>query len=107
MTTFDKREEGFEKKFALDEELKFKAEARRNRLVGLWAAEQLGLSGPGADAYARDVVTANFEAPGGRGVMRKIASDLAAKNVAVPESAIAQKMDELLASAIAQLKTGQ
>ena len=107
MAQFDDRERGEEARFAHSAELQFKAEARRNRLVGLWAAEQLGLSGPGADAYARDVVSANFEAPGGRGVMRKIASDLAAKNVAVPESAIAQKMDELLASAIAQLKTGQ
>ena len=61
MTTFDKREEGFEKKFALDEELKFKADARRNRLLGLWAAEKLGMSGDAATAYAKDVVAADFE----------------------------------------------
>ena len=63
MTTFDKREEGFEKKFAVDEELKFKAEARRNKLLGLWAASLLGRSGEAAAAYARDVVAADFEAP--------------------------------------------
>ena len=61
MTTFDKREEGFEKKFAIDEELKFKANARRNRLLGLWAAAKLGLSGAEADAYAKEVVVADFE----------------------------------------------
>ena len=62
MTTFDKREEGFEKKFAIDEELRFKATARRNKFLGLWAAEKLGLSGAEADAYAKDVVLADFEA---------------------------------------------
>ena len=60
MTSFDKREEGFEKKFAIDEELRFKAEARRNKLLGLWAAEQLGKSGDDAAAYAKDVVAADF-----------------------------------------------
>ena len=64
MTTFDKREEGFEKKFAVDEELKFKANARRNRLLGLWAAAKLGLSGAEADAYAKEVVVADFEEAG-------------------------------------------
>src|SRR6185436_12768243 len=64
MTTFDKREEGFEKKFALDEELKFKAEARRNKLFGLWVAGKLGLSGDAATAYAKEVVAAEFEGPG-------------------------------------------
>src|SRR5205085_653912 len=63
MTTFDKREEGFEKKFALDEEQRFKAMARRNKLLGLWAAGQLGLSGPAADAYSKEVVAADFEEP--------------------------------------------
>ncbi len=67
MTTFDKREEGFEKKFALDEELKFKADARRNKLLGLWAAEKLGLSGDAATAYAREVVAADFDCNRRRG----------------------------------------
>ena len=73
MTTFDKREEGFEKKFAHDEELKFKAEARRNKLLGLWAAEKLGMTGPAADAYAKEVVMADFEAPGDEMCSRKCA----------------------------------
>ena len=76
MTTFDKREEGFEKKFALDEEQKFKAEARRNRLLGLWAAEKLGISGDAATAYAKEVVAADFEEAGDADVLRKVMNDL-------------------------------
>ena len=76
MTTFDKREEGFEKKFALDEEQKFKAEARRNRLLGLWAAEKLGLTGDAATAYAKEVVAADFEEAGDGDVVRKVLGDL-------------------------------
>ena len=68
MTTFDKREEGFEKRFAVYEEQKFKAMARRNRLLGLWAAEQLGMSGDAATAYAREIVAADFEQPGANDV---------------------------------------
>ena len=105
MTTFDKREEGFEKKFALDEEQKFKAEARRNKLLGLWVAEQLGLSGDAATAYAREVVAADFEA-GGNGVVRKVSGDLAARGVAIPERELGVKMDELMAQAVAQVKAG-
>jgi hypothetical protein len=99
MTTFDKREEGFEKKFALDEEQKFKAEARRNRLLGLWAADA-------ASAYAKDVIAAEFETSGDANVVRKVMGDLAAKNVAVTEAQIRAKMDELLAQAIVQVKAG-
>ena len=80
MTTFDKREEGFEKKFAVDEELKFKANARRNRLLGLWAAGKLD-SPAEADAYAKDVVAADFEEAGEEDVFRKIRQDLDAKGV--------------------------
>jgi hypothetical protein len=105
MTTFDKREEGFEKKFALDEEQKFKAEARRNRLLGLWVAEQLGLSGDAAAAYAREVVAADFE-EGGSGVVRKVSGDLGAKGVAITEAQLRVKMDELMAQAIMQVKAG-
>ena len=75
MTTFDKREEGFEKKFALDEELKFKAEARRNKLLGLWVAEKLGMSGDAATAYAKEVVAAEFEEAGDSDVKNKVRSD--------------------------------
>jgi hypothetical protein len=106
MTTFDKREEGFERKYALDEELKFKAEARRNKLLGLWVAEKLGKSGTDADAYAKEVVTAEFEEAGDAGVMRKVMGDLTAKNIAMTEAQIHAKMDELMAQAVAQVKAG-
>ncbi len=81
MTTFDKREEGFEKKFAHDEELKFKAAARRNKLLGLWAAEKLGLTGAAVDAYAKEVVVADFEEAGDEDVFRKLRKDFDAKGV--------------------------
>ncbi|KJC62452.1 hypothetical protein UP10_03815 [Bradyrhizobium sp. LTSPM299] len=106
MTTFDKREEGFEKKFALDEELKFKAEARRNKLLGLWAAGKLGMSGDAANAYAKDVVAADFEEAGDNDVLHKVLKDLTAKGQAVTEREIRAKMDELLAQAVAQVKAG-
>jgi hypothetical protein len=106
MTTFDKREEGFEKKFALDEEQKFKAEARRNKLLGLWVAEKLGMSGDAANAYAKDVIAAEFQAAGDADVVRKVMGDLTAKGVAVTEAQIRVKMDELMAQAIVQVKAG-
>jgi hypothetical protein len=106
MTTFDKREEAFEKKFALDEEQKFKALARRNRLLGLWAAEQLGLSGDATSTYAREVVAAEFSEGGDAAVVRKVMGDLAAKSAAITEAQIGLKMDELMALAIAQVKAG-
>ena len=105
MTTFDKREEGFEKKFALDEEQKFKAEARRNKLLGLWVAEQLGLSGEAANDYARTVVAADFE-QAGDGVVGKVLGDLGAKGVAVTGTQLHARMNELLAVAVAQVKAG-
>ena len=101
MTTFDKREEGFEKRFAHDEELKFKATARRNRMLGQWAAEKLGLSGADADAYAREVVLAALE---GLGVFAKLRKDFDAKGVAQSDHQINRHMDEFLAKAIEQLK---
>ena len=104
MTTFDKREEAFERKFVVDEELKFKADARRNRLLGLWAAGRLGLSGDAAASYAKEVVAADFEAAGG--VPRKVTADLAAKGVAVSDVELDAKMAELMAQAIAQVKAG-
>jgi hypothetical protein len=105
MTTFDKREEGFEKKFAVDEELKFKAEARRNRLFGLWVAGKLGLSGDAAVAYAKEVVAAELEGPGR--VAAKITADLRAKNLPVDEVEIRGKLVELMAEAVAQVQAGQ
>ena len=103
MTTFDKREEAFEKKFAIDEELKFKAEARRNRLLGLWAAEKLGLAGDAAAAYAREVAGA-FAEGGEKAVVARVTSDLSAKGVS--EQAVRAQMIELLAQAIVQVKAG-
>ena len=94
MTTFDKREEGFEKKFALDEELRFKANARRNRLLGMWAAGKMGLSGPDADAYAKEVVVADFEEAGDDDVFRKIRKDFDAKGVAQSDQEIRKTMTE-------------
>jgi hypothetical protein len=106
MTTFDKREEGFEKKFAHDEELRFKATARRNKLLGLWAAEKLGLSGPAADAYAKDVVAADFEEPGDGDVVRKLRKDFDAKGVTQSDQQIAVAMNEMMAKAVEQIKAG-
>ena len=102
-TTFDKREEGFEKKFAHDEELRFKAMARRNKLLGLWAAQLLGKGGPDAEAYAKEVVLADFEEAGDNDVVRKVLSDLEGKGVT--ETDIRAKMAELLAEAIRQIQS--
>jgi len=101
-TTFDKREEGFEKQFAHDEELRFKAMARRNKMLGLWAAGILGKSGADAEAYAKEVVMADFEEAGDNDVFRKVAKDLEAKGIS--EQQIRTQMAELLAQAIAQIK---
>ncbi|MSP46974.1 MAG: DUF1476 domain-containing protein [Xanthobacteraceae bacterium] len=106
MTTFDKREEGFEKKFAHDEELRFKASARRNKLLGLWAAEKLGMTGPAAEAYAKEVVVSDFEEPGDEDVFRKVRKDFDAKGVAQSDQQIHAMMIELMEQAIAQIKAG-
>src|SRR5271169_1594761 len=106
MTTFDKREEAFEKKFAVDEELRFKAEARRNRLTGLWAAAKLGLSGEAATAYSREVVAAEFSQGGNAAVIAKLIDDLAAKGIATTEDEIRAQMGEFLVQAVAQVKAG-
>jgi hypothetical protein len=104
MTTFDKREEGFEKKFAHDEELRFKANARRNKLLGLWAAEKLGLSGDAANAYAKDVVMSDFEESGDNDVLKKVHTDLTAKGIAPSEQDIRRTMIDLMEKAIAEIK---
>ena len=106
MSSFDKREEGFEKKFALDSEQKFKAEARRNKLLGLWAAEKLGMTGDDAAAYAKEVVAADFEEAGDQDVQNKVLKDFAAKGVAVTAAEVRVKMDELMGLAAAQVKAG-
>ena len=104
MTTFDKREEGFEKQFVHDEELKFKATARRDKLLGLWTAEKLGLTGPAAEAYANEVVVADIEATGDHDMFGKIRKDLDAKGVALSDHQIRRTMDELMARAVAEVK---
>jgi hypothetical protein len=104
MTTFDQRKDGFEKKFAHDEELQFKATARRNKLLGKWAAEKLGLSGDAAEAYAKEVVAADFEEAGDDDVVRKVMADFAAKNVDQSEHQVRRTMDELMGEAVAQIK---
>jgi hypothetical protein len=104
MTTFDKREEGFEKQFAHDEDLRFKATARRNKLLGKWAAERQGLSGEAADAYAKAVVMADFEEAGEEDVFRKIRADFDAMGVKLSDEDIRGQMHQLLAQAVAEIK---
>jgi hypothetical protein len=104
MTTFDKREEGFEKQFAHDQELKFKATVRRDKLLGLWAAEKLGLAGPAAEAYAKEVVMADIESSGDHDMFGKVRKDLDAKGVSLSDHQIRRTMDELMARAISEIK---
>lgn len=93
MSTFDDRENAFENKFAHDEEMRFKADARRNKLLGLWAADLLGKTGDDAEAYAKEVVISDFEEAGHEDVVRKVAGDLGDKSSA---EEIRTKMAELL-----------
>lgn len=106
MSSFDSREKGFEKKFAHDEELKFKATARRNKLLGLWAAEKLGLTGEDAENYAKSVVKADFEEPGEEDVFRKIRGDFDDKNVDQSDHQIRRTMDDLMDEAVTQIEAG-
>lgn len=103
MSTFDKREKGFENKFKHDEELQFKSEARRNKLLGLWAAELLGLAGADAQAYAAEVVQSDFDEPGDDDVLRKVLGDLQAKGVDKSEHQVRRTMDELMETARDQI----
>ncbi|EHK77937.1 hypothetical protein SM0020_10795 [Sinorhizobium meliloti CCNWSX0020] len=104
MNNIRDRQQGFEKKFAMDEETKFKAMARRNKLFGLWAAEKLGKAGTDADAYAKEVVQADFEEAGDNDVFRKVRTDFDAAGVVLSDSQIRSTMDELLAAAAEQIK---
>jgi hypothetical protein len=106
MTTFDKREAGFENKFAHDEELRFKATARRNKLLGAWAAEKLGHTGASAETYAKEVVMADFEEAGDEDVVRKLVADFAVKNISISETEIRSAMNALMATAISQVQAG-
>jgi hypothetical protein len=107
MTTFNKREDAFETKFAHDEELRFKAAARRNRMLGIWAAEKLGKSGEDAEAYAREVVVADLEEPGEEDVFRKIRGDFDAAGVQQSDHQIRRTMDELMARAMQEIREGR
>ena len=106
MTTFDKRREGYESKFARDEELRFRALARRNKLLGLWAAEKLGKSGDDAQAYAREVVRADMQEVGDEDVFHKIRTDFDAAGVAQSDHQIRRTMDDLVVEAVAQIEAG-
>jgi len=103
MTTFDDREKAFEKKYAHDTEMQFRAEARRNKLLGLWAAGKMGLSGDAAEAYAKTVVIADLKEAGDQDVLRKVAGDLSAKGASVTESEVRKQMQDLLVAAKTQL----
>ena len=103
MSTFDEREKSFEKKFAHDQELQFKVGARRNKLLGLWAAEKMGLSADDAAAYAKTVVAADFEEGGDDDVMRKVAADLKTKSVTVAAKDLRKQMDDLMVEAKTQI----
>lgn len=107
MTSFDNRERGFESKFALDQELEFKAGARRNRMLGQWAAGLMGLEGAHVDDYVKAVVKSDFELPGDEDVLRKVFEDLKVSGVTVSEGEVRMKMDELLAQARDQVRNGE
>jgi hypothetical protein len=104
MTSFEDREKSFERKFALDEELRFKSTARRNKLLGLWAAEKLGLAGDAAQAYAREVIKADLAEPGEEDVFRKIRADFDAKGVQQSDHQIRRAMSDLLTDAVTQIE---
>ena len=105
MNTLDNREKGFEAKFAHDEELRFKASARRNKLLGQWVAEQLGLQGNEADEYAKSVIKADLEEPGDEDVFRKVRKDLDDSNVTVSDADLRHKMTDLMDTAINQIES--
>lgn len=107
MTTFDDRENRFEAEFAHDADLRFRVEARRNKLLGHWAAEKLGLRGEEAEAYARAVVKADFQEAGDEDVYRKLRGDLNAAREAVSDEQIRTQMHAMLSLAMQQIKDGK
>lgn len=107
MTTFNEREKGFENKFARDQDLKFKAESRRNRMIAEWAAAKMGVTGAALDDYVKAVRKADLAEKGDDDVVRKIAKDLADKGVKVAEADIRNQMAEFLATAVSDIETGR
>ncbi|MEN3951119.1 DUF1476 domain-containing protein [Iodidimonas sp. SYSU 1G8] len=103
MTQFDNREKAFESKYAHDQELAFKVMARRNKLLGLWAAGEMGLSGDAAAEYAKDVVKSDFQEAGDDDVFRKVKADLDAKQVAITDHRLRKEMEDLLVEAKRQV----
>jgi hypothetical protein len=107
MTTFDDREKAYENKFAHDQELKFKAESRRNKLLAEWAAPQLGITGAAVEDYVKAVRKADLAEKGDDDVFRKVAKDFADKGVKIADADIRKKMGELLAKAVAEIESGK
>jgi hypothetical protein len=107
MSGFDERKDAFEKKFAHDEELRFKATARRNKLFGLWVAEQLGKTGADADAYAKSVVLADFEEAGDADVLRKVQADLTAAGKQVADAELAKALNARMHQAVEEIQAGR
>lgn len=103
MSSFDEREKGFERKFQHDQEFAFKVKARRNKLLGLWAAERLGLKGDAAEAYARDVIAADLQKPGDQDVIDKVAGDFANKGVKLDAARVRAELERFTAEAKKQL----
>jgi|SRR4051794_15358560 len=106
-TTFDQRERAFERKFALDEELRFKANARRNRFLGLWAAKKLGFVGADAELYARTLVTRDVDSPGSDSVFERVRSDFSSKGMVEAGAEIRRMMEEFTTQALAQIGAGK
>ncbi len=104
MSSFDQREKSFEAKWARDEESRFKVFARRNKILGIWAAGQLGLEGVAVEAYAKEVVAADFEKAGDDDVLQKVSKDFAAKGVAISDHSLRRTMTELLDTAAQQIE---
>lgn len=107
MTTFDERKSGFEKKFAHDADLKFKAESRRNKMLAEWAGAKLGLSGTDLEDYVKAVRKADLAAKGDDDVLQKVAKDLSDKGITVPAGEIRKTMDEFLAKAVADIEANK
>ncbi len=107
MTTFDDREKAYEKKFAHDQELAFKASARRNKLLGQWVAGKIGLTGTDVDDYAKEVVKSDLQEPGDEDVFRKVRSDLDDKGVSISDDEVRGKMLDLMGEAVKQIEGGE
>ncbi len=103
MTGFDEREKGFEAKYRLDQEARFKISARRNKLLGLWAAERMGMSGASAEEYAKEVVVADFDKPGDADVLEKVLDDFTEKGLGITDTQVREQMDKLTETAREQI----